>query len=244
MRLPDHLYNAVKPLFAHHAPWHNARQPANRSMRGPRTMFPDLKGTDEPGSGEQFLRFHRDMVRLFKWVLANTPGPAYPFSPWDQLPPWLAGLFDATSPTYLPTAYARIEHLVQHGSVDELGNYIEATPLAAAQEASDIHNRCHGTIADYEPRTFGANNERLRDAQMDSFAMAPHNEHFWGLHGWIDNRLAAWQVAHGEAVDQSPLPPSQSGHVHMMDHMAEMPVMPATVMSHEEEVKILRPIWK
>ena len=80
MRLPDNIYNAVKPLFAHHAPWHNARKPENRSLRGPGTLFPGLKGIDEPGSGEQFLRFHRDMVRLFKWVLANTPGPAYPFS--------------------------------------------------------------------------------------------------------------------------------------------------------------------
>lgn len=52
---------------------------------------------------------------------------------------------------------------------------------------------------------------------MGDPATAPHNEHFWGLHGWIDAFFAGWQTGHGEVVDQSPLDPA-GGHHHMMLH--------------------------
>lgn len=65
MRLPDHIYHALKPVFAPHAPWHYARTSEGAHLRGPGTQYPDLKGVDEPGSGEQFLRFHREMCRVF-----------------------------------------------------------------------------------------------------------------------------------------------------------------------------------
>jgi hypothetical protein len=240
MRLPDELYHAAKPVFAHHAPWHAVRRPANAHLRGPGTAFPNLKGTNEAGSGEQFLRFHRDMVRVFKWLLINTPGSTYAYSPWEQLPSWLADVFEAARPGYLAIAYAHVEQLINAGSADDLGNYIEATALAVGQNGSDLHNRAHGTIDHYESDHFGADTERLVDARMGSFATAPHNEHFWGLHGWIDNRFAAWQLAHGEAVNQSPLAPHDAGHGHLM--IMEFEALPE--ISEEEEREILKPIWR
>jgi hypothetical protein len=50
---------------------------------------------------------------------------------------------------------------------------------------------------------------------MNDPATAPHNRHFWGLHGWIDESFARWQRAHGEAVDQSPISPHVSEHGHL-----------------------------
>ena len=37
---------------------------------------------------------------------------------------------------------------------------------------------------------------------------APHNEYFWRLHGWIDNRYVKWQETRGEQVDRTPLEPT------------------------------------
>jgi hypothetical protein len=51
---------------------------------------------------------------------------------------------------------------------------------------------------------------------MGSPDTAHHNEHFWSLHGWIDELFAEWQRAHGEPVDQSPQPPIAAGHGHLM----------------------------
>ena len=73
LRLPTALYNAVKPVFAHHAPWHLARvRPQNlpaaaqAAWQAARQQFPNLKFLDEAGSGEEFMHFHRVMVRNFK----------------------------------------------------------------------------------------------------------------------------------------------------------------------------------
>jgi hypothetical protein len=212
MRLPDHIYQAVREPFAHHATWHIAR--IDPEGHGPGSPFPELRGLDEPGCGEQFLRFHRDMVRVFKWVVENTPGPAFAYEPWPRLPSWLEEEFASQQSGFpLAEAYDELGRLIKAGSADDLGNFIEATELSD-HPARNVHNLSHGLIHVYEVRTLGAEDPRLEDAGMDGFPTAPHNEHFWGLHGWIDNLFADWQVQHGETVDQSPLPPEESEHAH------------------------------
>ncbi|MDX2043558.1 MAG: tyrosinase family protein [Acidobacteriota bacterium] len=244
MRLPDHIYNALKPLFAQHADWHVARMPEHSHLRGPGTHFPGLQGLNQAGSGEQFLRFHREMVRIFKWVLANTPGPAYPYTPWPRLPDWVANLFESSRPGFLAEAYQETNRLVIEGTADELGNFIEATRLSS-HPVRGIHNRTHGTVAAYERQTFGVSNPLLVDAQMDSSRTAPHNEHFWGLHGWIDEVFAEWQRLHNEIVDQSPLDPVLGGHGHGGHPHHEVGVVnqPAASVSVDES-KIFKPIWE
>jgi len=239
MRLPDHIYNALKPHMAHHAPWHIARFPDNTALRGPGTNFPDLKALNEVGSGEQFLRFHRIMVRVFKWVLQNTPGPRYQYAPWPKFPLWLSNEFDVARPSFLLDAYAEVQRLITNGTADELGNCIEATELDT-RPVANIHNLAHGTIHRYEVRHFGENNPRLRDAGMNSFSTAPHNEHFWGLHGWIDERFADWQRNHGEVVDQSPLPPQHSGHEHMLT--LEFRGLPT--VAPDLEHRVFKAVWE
>ncbi|MBP6822498.1 MAG: hypothetical protein KA368_13195 [Acidobacteria bacterium] len=236
MRLPDHIYNAIKPPFAHHATWHAARLPDRRDMRGPGTEHPDLKGINEAGSGEQFLRFHRDMVRVFRWIVEHTPGPQFLYTPWPQLPDWLAEIFETKVPGFLQSAYQEIDRLAVEGTADQLGGFIEAT-LMNIHPQRNIHNYTHREIADYEARRFGSTHPGLVDASMRRLDTAPHNEHFWGLHGWIDGVFARWQVAHGETVNQEPLHPDHSLHSHGHIHAAEIQgvIAPPIVLTPEED---------
>src|SRR5262245_14246136 len=96
MRLPQALYQAVKAAFAHHNPWHLARmRPASlppqwqAAWQAARQQFPNARFLDEMGSGEEFLRFHRLMVRNFKWLIAHTPNANFQYEPWPQFPQWL-----------------------------------------------------------------------------------------------------------------------------------------------------------
>src|SRR5712691_4993606 len=138
MRLPENLYRAAKPVFAHHAPWHAARQPDHPERRGPGTMFPDVKALNEPGCGEQFLRFHREMIRVFKY-LASTTSPPYAYESWAAFPSWLQAMFDKAQPDFLDRVASKITELVQSGSADDLGNFIEATGLSN-DPYRNVHN--------------------------------------------------------------------------------------------------------
>ena len=128
-------------------------------------------------------------------------------------------MFDGSDPQYLSAANAEIEDLVQNATLDELGSFIEATDTNNVN-SNNIHNLTHGTVGAYEAQTFGPNNPNLTDASMRFPQTAPHNEHFWALHGWIDNFLASWQTAHGEAINQSPLDPAHGGHAGPMTPFA------------------------
>lgn len=131
------------------------------------------------------------------------PGSPYEHRAWERLPTWLAERFDAWNPAYLQGVYAEIDQLVE-GSADELGGFIEATVVSSC-EYSNVHNHAHGAVAEYENETLGEDDLRLTDAGMNSSRTVPHNEHFWGLHGWIDEVFARWQQSHGEEADRSPL---------------------------------------
>src|SRR5688572_6014220 len=104
MRLPDHIYDSVKEHFPGHGEWHTARQPNRANLRGLGTPFPNLKGLNDAGSGEQFLLFHREMIRIFKWIIDTADGPQYNFVAWDTMPSWLSAYFESAKPGYLADA--------------------------------------------------------------------------------------------------------------------------------------------
>lgn len=180
-----------------------------------RSQFPNLKFLNEAGSGEEFLVFHREMIRHFKWQVDQTPEADYRYEPWPDIPSWIVAAFEQSQPGYLAAAQAEIQRLVQVGTLDELGAFIEATQTAL-NPARNLHNRTHGLISAMERNVTIAAASLLSifspvvpitvdDADMGNLATSPHNDHFWQLHGWIDERYADWQRAHGETVDQSPL---------------------------------------
>jgi len=189
MRLPEPLYRAVKPQFASHARWHEARQPGELALRGPGTEFPSLLPLDRAGSGEQFLAYHREMFRTFLEIASSEPGAGFALDRWERFPAWLADIFAWTHPGFLPGALVRTAQLVRSGNADELGHFLEST-LVSADPYRGLHNLAHASIALYEGQRYGAGHPRLYDAAMDSPATSPHNEHFWSLHAWIDGLYA------------------------------------------------------
>ena len=207
MRLPDDIYNSVRVAFAHHGGWHAVRKPENKNNVVLKALFPDVKRTDEPGSGEEFLRFHREMIQKFKWVIANTPGTTYVFAPWKQLPDNLAVSLGAD---FVSAMHAGVARLIEEGTADDLGHFLEARQVDAQNNelpGSGIHNQCHRSIGLAEA---GVAPALTAGAKMNDLFEAPNNAHFWELHGWLDDIFAAWQKAHGETL-QSPIPVSPCG---------------------------------
>ena len=184
MRLPDPLYAAVKRFSARHLRWHDARLPANAVLRGPGTEFPDLRAIDEPGSGEQFLVYHREMLGAFLEAARDT-GARFALDRWERFPSWLADFFAWSQPGYLPGALVRAAQIVRSGTADDLGNFLEST-LVCDDPFRGLHNFAHANVAAYEEHRFGAGHPFLRDAAMNVPETSPHNEHFWSLHAWID----------------------------------------------------------
>jgi len=206
MRLPDPLYRAVKPLFVSHSRWHVARHPERADLRGPGTEFPDLLSVDRKGSGEQFLRFHREMIRVFRETAAEFSDTGFFYEPWPALPVWLVDFFQWSQPGFLEGALARTRELVRTGTGDDLGNFLESTRVTT-HPFRGLHSMAHANVAAYEEHRFGSDHPALRDAAMDRSETAPHNEHFWGLHGWIDERYA-------ELLERSPKPDRRRGVIH------------------------------
>jgi len=207
----------------HHGAWHLARTPKAQvklpdrpAWEHARMMVGPVKFRNQPGAGREFLKFHRDMTRRFRWLVENTHGNQFEYSPWPDIPNWLCAEFPSS---YLETAQARIRQLVQGSDDDALGAFIEATQYGG-ELGSDLHNRIHGVIGWKEYEEAIKTNDPVvisntTATSMDNFDVAHGNEHFWGLHGCIDNLYADWERSNGIEPDQSPLEPS-AGDSHML----------------------------
>jgi hypothetical protein len=142
---------------------------------------------DRRGSGEQFLEFHRGMIGAFRRILADSPSDGFAWNPWPALPGWLVEFFSWAQPGFLDGALTRVEGLVRGGGADDLGNFLEST-LVVFEPFGGLHGLAHANVAAYEEHRFGRDHPLLRGAAMDQAETSPFNEHFWGLHGWIDDR--------------------------------------------------------
>ncbi|MBN8598276.1 MAG: hypothetical protein J0L78_11440 [Planctomycetes bacterium] len=214
MRLPGPLFDAVRLHMSWHGDWHYARlNPAAVGRDGQaiieraRVRFPDAICMVDEGSGEQFLTFHRHMLRHYKWIVQNTPVPGYVFDMWDELPPWVTARLGAE---YMAGFEAALAELLAGPSLDELGAFLESTPRAARRRFHGVHELCHVAIVDIEAEQYPSD-ERRRDASMGDMKLAHYNEHFWSLHHWIDSLYSAWQIGHGIVPNVSPLRPDH-GH--------------------------------
>jgi hypothetical protein len=215
MLLPGPLFSLIEPHLDHHHCWHLARQPAQGDLRA---MFPGeggeprLHGINEAGSGKDFLLFHRRMLQHFFWMLQQPPGvPSFRFGRWTdrRLPAWVEDLIAKCFPEFqLMVAYQRIEALIHQDSLDELGAYLEPNAIHKNEPGAGLHFLVHSAIGKFERSLYPCD----VTAPMDSMGLAPGNIFFWPLHGWIDDRFADWQSAHGIAVER---PPQELDHEHM-----------------------------
>ncbi len=213
MRLPSPVFEAVRGHTPYHAAFHFARyraewyqgDVAQKPFRDARHLYDKRKFVDEEGSGEEFLVFHRYMIRHYLWTLANTPNHTVRFDPWKELPEWLQAKLGKE---FIAAMRAKIAELINSGTLDDLGGFIEGTRLGMKLgEGAMMHDLSHGHVANKELKEH-PDDQRMLDASMREMHQAPHNEFFWRLHGWIDNLYAEWQKAHKQTVDVSPLKPT------------------------------------
>ena len=228
MRLPDNIYELAKVYFGHHGCWHYLRLVPDdlggqqvRDKCFPSGGFnPWPKGLRMQGqeySGEDFFKFHRIMIRNFKWIITNAHGSPYPYVPWTDFPDWLSSMLDAMDPFYRRKLICAIEAMILGGSLDELGRFIEGSPDGRQEQIArmpalprpNIHPTVHILVSVYEKNVFGPQT----DCDMSNPYLAVYNEHFWRFHGWIDEIYARWQTAHGQSVEQSPLKPMKCEHM-------------------------------
>ncbi len=227
MRLPQLIFDLAKAAFGHHGCWHYLRMDDSEEGRAQRRkcfppceMWPDgLHSFREKGCGEEFLKFHRMMIRNFKWIVNSAPPPKYWYLPWEKLPCWVESTIDVLDPFYLRKFNHRLDSLVFNGSLDELGRYIEGDTLKGntAETLPDVHSKIHGIVHDYEQNNFG----RQADSDMGRAETAAYNEHFWRLHGWIDEIYARWERANGDIPNQSPMKPISMGMCDECDHQLD-----------------------
>ncbi|HYM77085.1 MAG TPA: tyrosinase family protein [Candidatus Dormibacteraeota bacterium] len=149
------------------------------------------------------MKFHRLMIRNFKWILMTVTPQKYFYVPWADFPNWLSEILDAMDPFYRQRLGCAIDEKVLNTTLDELGRLIEGRPDKAT--FPDVHSKVHLLVSIYEQNVFGPQPA----CDMSDPRVAAYNEHFWKFHGWIDEIYARWQTAHGEAVDQSPLKPME-----------------------------------
>ncbi|MBC7772770.1 MAG: tyrosinase family protein [Pyrinomonadaceae bacterium] len=232
MRVPPALYAAMMQHHAHgvpHAEWHAARIPKDLVPVNARVAWEAARKVakypvdwNTPGAGLEFLEFHRTMMRNFLWIRPQA-GLTSAFAPWPELPEWLRKLLPED---YLNACLFGIKERIAGGSADELGGFLEATGGFNGL-GSNIHNIAHGLIALDEVKRHKSTPGNLADAGMDDPSTAHHNEHFWLLHGWIDNLYASWQRKNNEPHDQSPLNPMLGNEPEMPGdhmHMASAPI--------------------
>lgn len=214
MRLPHHLFLRTRDAFQQHPVWHLARLrerwlPAvHRPLwQRARDTFPALRYLDQPGAGEEYLRYHRALIRAFEWLADANPAAGVVYAPWPRLPEWLTRSFsrdDGHGPGFLEGADDRIRQLVEEGTADQLGQFLEPTEVARAP-FDGLAGAAYHLLARVESLTLDPT--LVAGAELSAMSMAPNNAAFWGLHGWLDEHYAAWQRRHGEVVDQSLLAP-------------------------------------
>lgn len=244
------LPEAVRAHFAdrehrlHHAVWHALRNNWLSLPPGKRSAVVKLgwepprparvlgkQGVKNPivgnGSGEDFLYFHREMMVVFRRMMAAAGAAAVdwdtipePGDPDNPVPPAWAILDD-------PTLERRVAALktdeyywsrmrwwdqcfkdptyLSTLTLGQLGSFIEFS----------VHNDMHmrWSAAPHDPQTNALlpkgrpqadTGERWDDPKYDwlgEFYASHVNPFFWRLHGWIDDRINDWFEAHRSEIE-------------------------------------------
>jgi hypothetical protein len=190
-----------------HEAWHRANGPG---------------GTNGPGSGEEFLQFHRDMMRQFEEETGVKPpsgwNPATPIptefqdpegkrrtdNPNVQRPAWLTT--DGTGTTNGNRDFGNtvtvdgqtFDSLDDFENPDQLGRALAASSNGNPSYHASAHSRMGGTMGGFE---------------------SPRDPTFYAWHGHIDHVLDEWLATpNGQAWSQanpdSPLISDQGGAHH------------------------------
>jgi Ferritin-like len=189
---------------AHHLEWHTERQwdrlpPAQRAWAERQGWRRADRQEGSSGNGFDFLIMHRAMLQLltaqFPQYAAMFQGwaspPTNPAEPADPLPNGAQTPFDPNKSLAIQALRAPFAAFVGD---DEIGLYIQTSarpttgnPFASSQDpATGIHNYIHNRFSD-----------ESSPVDMGQPLINLGNARFWRLHGWIDDRWAAFRQAKG-----------------------------------------------
>lgn len=203
MLLPAPLQIGLEAHLPYHRCWHLARQTGDPDLlkifQGERGRA--LHPVGAPGSGCDFLRFHRRMMRHFAWLLQRTPVLMFHFVSWvpPTLPQWVETVIHDIEPDFdLKSAYDGVQKLLTSGTIDQLGIFIEQARSDDTTPGQGIHSCVHRVLGTFELGLYADD----RTGGMGNLGTAPLNIFFWTFHGWIDDVYAEWQRCHGELPDR------------------------------------------
>jgi hypothetical protein len=204
MLLPEPWLSEISHHLPHHDCWHKSRAQGQDLLREKFLLECGIKihVVTEPGSGSDFLRFHRDMMRHFAWIREEMPIDGFVLDRWPPgLPSWVRQALAEHKPVFDVNACLHgIEQRIRHKDVEGLGGFIEANVIHATLPGADVHNVLHEVLHVVDEQQHGPN----VIAPMKDLGRSPGNVLFWQLHGWIDEFYARCQRALNEPVDQGP----------------------------------------
>lgn len=159
-------------MITEHVNWHS--MPGNPSRGGRRiNPWPPTGIGPAPGSGEEFLVWHRGYVERFRaWYQqqpANARPPAQAVAPWSAIPNHLKMGMNGWNGR-LAGEEARVQNPGNFGSLDELGRFLEWS----------LHSFLHNAAA-----------QMHNEPVLLSFE-SPRSTYFWQLHGLIDLWRENW----------------------------------------------------
>jgi hypothetical protein len=219
---------ASERMRMYHALWHFVRrrdaweglEPGEREELARQGWTPP-RFEREPGGGIDFLYMHRQMIGMVnEWASAAAPHEhhlAQPFVvgwldiPWDHEDPvWPMPVVDLTSDPQFPRIFGRakdpaVTEFYRRRVAEEFGNRAWLRAVSLDQFATALEFSIHGWMHLHwspapppNPNSLDPTNDWL-GSPFSSHV----NKHFWKLHGWIDDRIKAWEDANGEIADLS-----------------------------------------
>jgi hypothetical protein len=230
------------PYFDHHTIMHLARErvPLAGGHQARLILDPAVKCKEcenmipagEPGSGEEFLQMHHEMIRVFRkllkdhgielavqwaddhWGKPSLPDDAAVYRPtvWDLddyrlLPQEIRGMFSETDPQYLSLVFAGVHDRIAEDKkdpVDELGRFIErGVETGEEVRGEGFHNTMHDYLGSREGKA-------ATGAEMNKLRSSMFNDYFWSLHLWIDAQYGRLLQHLNQPFDTSPLYPEMA----------------------------------
>lgn len=240
VRTHHHLWHFVRSS----ASWQSLSDEARSQLTAAGWAAPRFE--EDAGSGIDFLGMHRQMIVMTNaaMVAAGDPDwlsvtgwtpipwadddPDWPVPEWQSdPPPWATEeqWAEFTELAFEARSSARIEEMQQVASnllnPDVLGG-LSLDQLGSAMEWS-IHGWMH-------MRWSGApHHEGFSSDSANDWLFVPWsshvNKHFWKLHGWIDERIADWELATGETADLSDAWEGAPGVLPEMRHSANFALL-------------------
>lgn len=190
----------------------------------------------QAGNGMDFLAMHRVMIRQLK---QDFPAHASLFVGWPQPP---TNPNDANDPmpnngepkpfsANMSAAVTRLQNnIAGFQSDDDLGLYIQTRlrPVAgdpgnqSPDKTTGIHNYLHNRFSD-----------STSPIDMGSPLVNLHNQRFWRLHGWIDNRWTAFRTAKNLSENEPAYQQALAAAAHHMEEHAHSPHLHMIAMTAE-----------